>query len=209
MTLPTLYNFDLDDHCYRLRLTASICGVDLDILNINTFPGHDHLAPDYLLKNPLGRVPTLEHDGLILRETAAIQTYIAALSKNKSFVPESLVEQAAMTDWMIFADRDLASASAARATALLDVPGDGPALTATARKMLQIMEDHMTRQRVLGKAFFVANTVTLADLALFPAFALSRDFSIDHDAFPALRRWARQLRTVDGFITMPGIPDYH
>jgi glutathione S-transferase len=71
------------------------------------------------------------------------------------------------------------------------------------------MEDHMTRQRVLGKAFFVANTVTLADLALFPAFALSRDFSIDHDAFPALRRWARQLRAIDGFITMPGIPDYH
>ena len=43
----------------------------------------------------------------------------------------------------------------------------------------------------------------------FPAFALSRDFGIDHDAFPALRRWARRLRRLPGFVTMPGIPDYH
>lgn len=209
MTRPTLYNFDLDDQCYRLRLTASVCDVDLDIHNMNAFPGSDHLAPDYLIKNPLGRIPTLEHGDLILRQTAAIQTYIAALSEKTSLVPESTTEHAAMTDWLIFADRDLAVASVARATALLGAPGDGDALTAAARKMLRIMEDHMVRQGIWGKTFFVSKTPTLADLALFPAFALSRDFAIDHDEFPALRLWVRRVRAIDGFITMPGIPDYH
>jgi glutathione S-transferase len=46
-------------------------------------------------------------------------------------------------------------------------------------------------------------------VALFPLFALSRDFGIDHDEFPGLRRWIRRFRALDGFITMPGIPDYH
>lgn len=209
MTLPLLYNFDLDDHCYRIRLTAAICGVELDILNLDTFPGHDHTAPAYLAKNPLGRLPALEHDGLVLRETGAIQTYVAALSERQDMTPGTAAGAAAMTDWLIFADRDLACASAARATALLDAPGDGPALTAQARAMLRIMDDHMTRQALLGRNFFVGDGLTLADLALFPAFALSRDFGIDHDEFPALRLWARRLRMTDGFITMPGIPDYH
>lgn len=209
MSLPLLYNFDLDDHCYRLRLTASVCGVELELLNLDTFPGDDHLQPAYLKKNPLGRLPALEHDGLILRETAAIQTYIASLPGTAELTPATPAEKAAMTDWLIFADRDLAPASAARATALLDAPGDGTALTAAARAMFRIMDDHMTRQSMLGKPYFVGENVTLADLALFPAFALSRDFGIDHDEFPALRLWARRVRTTKGFITMPGIPDYH
>ena len=37
----------------------------------------------------------------------------------------------------------------------------------------------------------------------------SRDFGIDHDEYPALRRWARRFRALPGFKTMPGIPDYH
>ena len=36
-----------------------------------------------------------------------------------------------------------------------------------------------------------------------------RQFGIDHDEYPALRRWARRFRTLPGFKTMPGIPDYH
>jgi hypothetical protein len=39
--------------------------------------------------------------------------------------------------------------------------------------------------------------------------ALSRDFGVDHDEYPALRRWARRFRKLPGFLTMPGIPDYH
>ena len=55
----------------------------------------------------------------------------------------------------------------------------------------------------------VGENATLAEIALFPAIALSRDFGVDHDEYPALRRWMRRVRTIPGFITMPGIPDYH
>lgn len=209
MTAPLLYNYDLDDQCYRLRLTAAVCGVELELLNLDTFPGHDHLKPEYLLKNPLGRVPAMEHEGVVLREAGAIQSYLAGLPGAKNFIPEALADKATMTDWIIFADKDLACAGAARATALLDAPGDGPALTAAARRMLRIMDDHMTRQCLKGHGFFVGDSITLADLALFPAFALSRDYGVDHDEFPALRLWARRVRLIEGFITMPGIPDYH
>ena len=62
---------------------------------------------------------------------------------------------------------------------------------------------------VESRDWLACNRPTIADIALFPSFALSRDYNVDHDAFPALRRWARAVRKVDGFITMPGIPEYH
>ena len=88
-------------------------------------------------------------------------------------------------------------------------PGDLDALRAQARRALRLVDDHLTLQGFKGLGFVAGPDVTLADLMLFPPFALSRDFGIDHDAFPALRNWARRVRTTKGFSTMPGIPDYH
>ena len=67
----------------------------------------------------------------------------------------------------------------------------------------------MTARHFDGREWFVAEAATLADLSLFPSFALSRDFGVDHDEYPALRRWIRRFRALEGFRTMPGIPDYH
>ena len=67
----------------------------------------------------------------------------------------------------------------------------------------------MTGRHFDGKEWFVGDAPTFADLALFPSFALSRDYGVDHDEYPALRRWIRRFRTLNGFHTMPGIPDYH
>ncbi len=38
----------------------------------------------------------------------------------------------------------------------------------------------------MASKWFVGNGPTLADLTLFPSFALSRDYGIDHDDYPTL-----------------------
>ncbi len=67
----------------------------------------------------------------------------------------------------------------------------------------------MTRQQFADAFWFAGHAATIADIALFPAIALSRDIAVDHDEYPALRRWMGRVRTLPGFITMPGIPAYH
>jgi glutathione S-transferase len=71
------------------------------------------------------------------------------------------------------------------------------------------MDDRMTAVELDGGGWFAGDTPTVADIALFPSIALSRDSGIEHDAYPALRRWMRRVRAIPGFRTMPGIPDYH
>jgi glutathione S-transferase len=71
------------------------------------------------------------------------------------------------------------------------------------------MDDAMTGREHDGASWFVGAEATLADIALFPSIALSRDFGVEHDEYPALRRWMRRVRGLDGFIAMPGIPDHY
>ncbi|MCA0044943.1 glutathione S-transferase family protein [Celeribacter litoreus] len=204
-----LHNYDLYEDCYRVRLLASCTEQELELVNVDAFPGAEEKSETYLKLNPLGRLPILEDGDVILRDLAAILIYVAEKDAKARFIPTEAKARAAMFDWLGFACGDLSVATQARAVALLDAPGDGVALRAQARALFRVLDDHLTRQALSGQGYVAGDTATLADLALFPAFALSRDFNLDHDEFPALRLWARRMRTLPGFITMPGIPDYH
>lgn len=210
MTKARLWNHDLNDDCYRVRLMAALAGVALDIRPVDLFPGGEHQSPEYRALNPLARLPLLHAEGMILRQTEAMLLYLAGLGpRGPLFLPEKAPERALMQDWLFFAARDLGAASQARTVAMFGASGDGAALAMSARRGLRMLEDHMTGQRHMGLNFVTGAQPSVADVALFPAFALCRDFNLDHDAFPALRRWARQIRQLEGFISMPGIPDYH
>jgi glutathione S-transferase len=204
-----LHNYDLFEDCYRVRLLAALTGQTLELRNVDAFPGFEQTSDKYLALNPLGRLPILEDGELILRDVMAILLYVVGQDGEARYLPKDPKTHAQMLDWLGFACHDLAVANTARAVSLLDLPGDGPAAQAEARKLLRILDDHLTKQALTGAGYVAGTAPTLADIALFPSFALSRDFGIDHDEFPALRLWARRMRALDGFITMPGIPDYH
>ena len=204
-----LWNYDLDDACYRVRLMAGLAGVKLTLRSVDVFPGQEHRGAEMLALNPLGRVPVLQDGDLVLTQPEAMLLHLARSGpRGAAFLPDDPAAAARMQDWLAFAARDLGVAAAARQVAMFEAPGDPAALARAARDALRLVEDHLTRQRLRG-AGFVAGPLSVADIALFPAFALSRDFNLDHDAFPALRLWARAIRRLEGFLTMPGIPDYH
>ncbi len=203
-----LYSHVLDDDCYRVRLAASCLGVVLALHSIDVVPGREHLSPAMLARNPAGRLPVLEDGALVLTHWAAMLLHLSAVAGG-ALQPTDPQARARMHDWLQFAALDLAAAGQARAVAMLGAVADPDDLRAKARAALRIMDDHMTRAMLAGQGCFAGPAPSLADLALFPGFALSRDFGVDHDEFPALRLWARRVRKLPGFVTMPGIPDYH
>ncbi|MEO1019968.1 MAG: glutathione S-transferase family protein [Pseudomonadota bacterium] len=205
-----LYNYDLDEHCYKVRLLLAVLHVEVEQIAVDVFPGKEQEKPEFLDLNPLGRLPVLQDDGLILFGTEAI---LAHLGRNHDlsgrYLPEYGKSFARTMQWLNFSAHDLEVTSLARQQAIFDAPGEPSFLKGQSKKMLRIMDDAMTVQMFDGFDFFAGAHATIADIALFPAFALSRDYGLDHDEFPALRRWARRIRNLPGFITMPGIPHYH
>ncbi|MBP9184955.1 MAG: glutathione S-transferase family protein, partial [Fuscovulum sp.] len=57
-------------------------------------------APDYLALNPMGKVPTVVHDGHVVTECAAICTYLAMAFPEKGLMAKDI---ATFFRWMFFA----------------------------------------------------------------------------------------------------------
>jgi glutathione S-transferase len=211
MSAPlVLYNYELDESCYKVRLALSLLGLEWKPIAVDVFPGKEHLTLPYLAMNPAGRLPILRDGDLVLHGTEAILAHLArAHDPSGKWLPADGEGFAVVMQWLNFSARDLDATIAARQHSLFDTPGDEAALLAASCRAIRIMDDHMTARGFVRADWFAAPHATIADIALFPAFALSRDFGIDHDEYPALRRWARRVRALPGFKTMPGIPDYH
>ncbi len=210
MAALTLYNYELDESCYKVRLALSMLGLTWETIAVDVFPGREQTTPAFLAMNPVGRLPILKDSHLVLSGTEAILAHLAKThDATGKWLPESGAAFALVMQWLNFSARDLDATIVARRHSLFDTPGDETDLRTASMKALRIMDDHMTQRGYEGVDWFVGGDATIADIALFPAFALSRDFGIDHDEYPALRRWARRFRMIKGFMTMPGIPDYH
>ncbi len=210
MPAITLYNYELDDSSYRVRLFLSMLGLEYETFAVDMVPGNEQNSPDMLAMNPLGSLPILRDGEMVLTGTEAILAYLAkAYGADGSWLPQDARPFGSVMQWLTFSAGVLPDAIEARKVALFGLPGDLDGLKARAKRAFRIMDDHMTLRQIAGEEWFVGATPTIADVTLFPIFALSRDFGIDHDEFPALRRWIRRFRTIKGFKTMPGIPDYH
>ena len=206
----TLYGYELDENSYRARLLLSMLGLEWQTIAIDMFPGQEHRKPAMLALSPLGAMPVLKDGELVVHGASAILLYVAkAYDPARHWLPDEPQAFGNVVKWLGFFDKGLDCAIEARLQALFDIPGDEATLCADARRAFRIMDDHMTARHFDGHEWFCGDGPTLADVTLFPSFALSRDFGIDHGEYPALRRWIRHFRSLKGFHTMPGIPDYH
>lgn len=205
-----LHDYELDANCYKVRLGLALLGLEWQRVAVDVLPGREHLTLPYLAMNPTGRLPILRDGECVMHGAEAILAYLArTYDSSGRWLPPDGKDFAMVMQWLNFSALDLHATMAARDHALFDAPGDVTALRIAACESIRIMDDHMTTRGFARADFFAAGHATIADIALFPAFALCRDSGIDHDEYPALRRWARRLRALPGFKAMPGIPDYH
>lgn len=210
MTKMTLYDYELDEHCYKVRLLLAALGHPHVKEAVDVHPGREHRCARYLRLNPRGTLPILTEGDMVLCGAEAILAYLARkYDAARAWLPDEPTTFAQVMQWLVFAASDLRTASVARSHPLLGVDADESVVERASRHAFRHMDDHMTKCEFDDAHWFVGGAPTIADIALFPAIALSRDFGIDHDEFPAFRRWMARIRTIPGFVTMPGIPAYH
>ena len=65
---------------------------------------HEQFDPEYLKLNPKAQVPTLVHDGAIIRESSLIADYLDDLYPTPTLKPTKLSEIARMREWIKEAD---------------------------------------------------------------------------------------------------------
>ena len=119
-----LYDYILSPSCYRVRLFAALIGRRLDLRAVDFHPGQEQRSDAMLALNPAGTLPVLKDDGIVLTESTAILTYLAAHDAPAWLGDDTPVMRARVAQWLAFAQRLTDSAGAARAHDMLLAPGD-------------------------------------------------------------------------------------
>ncbi len=95
-----LYHFDRSTAAQKVRLSLAEKGLEWESHHIETrLDKRDQHDPEYLKINPRGVVPTLVHDGKVIRESNVILEYLEDAFPDHSLRPEDPFERAEMRLW--------------------------------------------------------------------------------------------------------------
>ena len=189
-----LHDYGLSAQCYTVRLLLALLAVPHTTIAVDVYPGG-------------AEAPVLTDGEIELREPGLILMFLAREHDAAgTWLPAAGIEP--VSRWLAFAATELVPLGDARMVATLGQPGNLDGLNRAGRAALRKIEDHLTLQALAGHDWLAGDTPTTADIAVFPAVALSHDSGIGHEDFPAINLWQRRVRKLPGFVGMPGIPDY-
>ena len=202
-----LHDFVLSGNCYKLRLLMRILGLEYETVFVDFYPGRQHRSAAFLRLNPLGQIPVLEDGDLVLRDAQAILVYLACrYDATLQWYPEDAVARGRIAQWLAFADRITATASAARLHDSFFYEFDVAACRRGAHALFRILDEHLWFGEREGQGWIAAGAhPSIADLACFPYVMLSEEGGIPREDYPAIRRWTDRVKAIPGFIVMPGI----
>ncbi len=204
MTLR-LYDFHDSGNGYKVRLLLNELGVAYEYVEVDILAGETG-SPVFLEKNPNGRIPVLElDDGTCLAESNAILFYLA---EGTPLLPADRLGRARVLQWMFFEQYSHEPYIAVCRFWLkhLEMTEDRRALLAEkqerGRGALAVMERHLR-----DSDFFVARSMTIADIALYAYTHVAEEGGFDLTGFPNVGAWLERISNRPGYVPITAIPD--
>jgi len=173
MTKPTLYGPGYSTYTRAARLVLEEKGVDYDLVEVDFIGGG--MPSEHVARHPFAKVPALEHDELMLYETAAIERYVDEAFDGPSLQPTAPAQRARMTQIISIIDSytypctisDLVVQRLVQP--MLGGSADESIIEAAVPEVDKNMQE---LERMLGEREYLAgDALSLADLHLAPIFA--------------------------------------
>ena len=95
-----IYGSDLSSPANKVRFVANYLGLKYDYIVVKMREG-EHLKPEFLKINPVGKIPAIDDDGFTLFESNAICRYLAD-KQGSAIYPKGLKERAIIEEWLDF-----------------------------------------------------------------------------------------------------------
>ncbi|MGE0580911.1 MAG: glutathione S-transferase family protein [Steroidobacteraceae bacterium] len=191
-----LYDCLDSGNCYKVRLTCAQLGIAYDWEECDILRGATR-TPEFLARNPNGRIPTLElDDGTCLAESNAIVWYLA---EGSPLVPADRIGRAQALQWMFFEQYSHEPYVATPRFIVKHLPADSPRRAELpdrlerGRAALAVMERHLGAHR-----FFAAGHYSIADIALYAYTHVAEEGGHDLAPYPHVRAWLDRVATQPG-----------
>jgi glutathione S-transferase len=200
--MPILHNMQDSGNSYKVRLAARQLGIALKLVEYPMGSGRTR-EPEFLAKNPIGRVPLLElEDGRFLAESGAILFYLAEGTK---LMPADPWGRAKMLEWMFFEqyEHEPSIAVARRwlsyesKEALAAKRHLVPEWHAKGNAALGVMEAHLAKH-----LWFAGDRYSIADIALYGYTHSAGEGGFDLSRYAAVSKWLERVADQPDYIPL-------
>ena len=199
MDAVTVYGMKASGNCFKVQLVLEQTGRPYRWVEVNSAAGETR-SPEYLAKNPNGKVPMLElADGRVLAESNAILCFLA---EGSSLWPSDSWQRAKALQWMCFEQYSHEPYIAVARFIMGWLPEDSgrraelPRLRERGYQALDVME-----KQLAGQDFFVDSGYCVADIALYAYTHEAHRGGFDLAAYPAIRAWLARVEATPGFVS--------
>lgn len=205
----TLYSTQSSGNSYKVRLMLAKLARPFHLVEVDIFAGENR-TPEFLAMNPEGQVPLLDLEGGVAggRMLAESNAILFFLARGTRFLPEDPFEQAEVLRWMFFEQNSHEPGIAAARFWLQQVRGGRELRTHDVDRWLEegyaalkVMERHL-----YGRRFFVADALTIADVALYAHTHVAEEGDFSLSTFPAVHAWLARVAAEPGHVDMEWRP---
>jgi glutathione S-transferase len=196
--MVTLYDFLDSGNGYKIRLLLAQLELPYRYVELDIMRGETR-TPQFLAKNPDGRIPTLEfEDGQCLAESDAILCYLA---EGTAFLPTERLAHARVLQWMFFEQYSHEPYVATPRFIMRHLPEDHPRRAELPKRQergraaLAVMEGHLARH-----SYFVGERYSIADIALYAYTHVAEEGGLELAPYPKLRAWLARVAAQPRYV---------
>lgn len=196
----TLYEFGLSGNCHKVRLLLSLLGLPYQSHLLNGAE-REHKTENFLQLNPFGQVPVLTDGDTVVRDSQAILVYLARTYGADEWFPQEPAKAVAIISWLSIAANEVARGpNALRLHYKFGRTINVDEATQITNQLLSVLNLHLQSHQWLAN-----NTLTIADLAIYPYIALVNEGKFDLEPYLYVQNWMGRIEHLTGYVTMPGI----
>jgi glutathione S-transferase len=187
-----LYDYLPSGNGYKARLVLKQLEVPYELIELDITNGATR-TPEFLAKNPNGRIPVLEVPGKgCLPESHAIMWFLGERSR---LVPPDPFERSRMWQWMCFEQYNLEPSIA---TVRFWLRYMGKTRMELGEKLVEKKKSGYAALDVLeeglrGRSWLVGDQYSLADIALFAYTHVAYEGGFDLAPYPNIRKWCDRV----------------
>ena len=195
-----LYDNHTSGNGYKPRLLLAHLDLPYERVEVDIDNGASR-TPEFLAKNPNGRIPVLElSDGTCIAESNAILYYLA---EGTNFLPNDRLQRAMTLQWLFFEQysHEPYIAVVRHWLHLGKLTAEQRSQLPTKREggyaALGVMEKHLSEND-----WFVGDRMTIADIALFAYTHVADEGGFTLKNYPGICSWLNRVADVPRHVSM-------
>ena len=193
----TIYGSKMSGSCAKVEWTAKLLKIPHTFKELDT--QKDLQTPEYLARNPVGKIPAIDDDGFSMFESGAIIRYLCD-KNNSEYYPKDLKKRALVDQWIDFCTHHVASGLGKIAHQKVFAPMRGsPVDQADLDRGYKEVDRFMppVEAQLKKHKFLAGDKMTIADVVLLGTLFYADKSQVDLSKYPHLVNWRKVIMGMD------------